>query len=35
MRNVRHLCEAYIELAYVDVSRFKNERGTNKQFILI
>ena len=32
---MRNLCEAYIELAYVNVSQFKNERGTVKYFILV
>lgn len=35
MKNMRNLCEAYIELAYVNVSQFKNETGTVKYFILI
>lgn len=35
VKNMRNLCEAYIELAYFNVSQFKNERGTVKYFILI
>ena len=29
VQRMRHLCEAYIELAYVNVSHLKNERGNS------
>jgi len=28
VQNIRRLCEAYIELAYINVAHLKNERGT-------